>query len=370
MFFDPKITPPVVMVVNGEKKTVWGDRNVQAHYEALWAQRDQFDTQQKLMVNAYRHTMTPEQLACNAVDALSRTFWADVDNAVIRSRDTVKGMEIVNDLMQVQTTLSIGKTAKLYTVDGDIAEDVSISMDGQAPFSFDHTDYDSDGDPIPVFSAGFGVNWRHAAGLQSVGIDLVLDSQEAKLKKFNTKLVQYILRGSNTIQVASYPGEGLMNHRNTKKINLAAGGANIDLTTATPAQIIAFFGTGAFGQTAEANEVDAYDVLWVSPQIMANLMQPYIVNGVISGNVMNAIMPFVPVKEFRKSFALSGNEFLGYVRRRDVVSPLVGMTTGINALPRPLPNVNYNFQILNATGISVKKDGAGRGDVVYGANLT
>lgn len=367
MYFDPKITP---LVVNSQQKTVWADRNVQAHWNELTAQRLQFNVQQELMVNAYRQTMTAEQLACNAVAGLGRDFWADVDNYIIRSRDTVKGMEIVNDLMQVQTTLPIGKTAKLYNVDGDIADDVSISMDGQAPFSFDHTDYDSDGDPIPVFSAGFGVNWRHAAGLQTVGVDLVLDSQEAKLKKFNTKLVQYVLHGSGAIQVGAYPGEGLFNHRNTKKINLGAAGANIDLTTATPAQIIAFFGTGAFGQTAEANEVDAYDVLWVSPQIMANLMQPYFVNGVISGNVMNAIMPFVPVKEFRKSFALSSNEFLGYVRRRDVVSPLVGMTTGINALPRPLPNVNYNFQILNATGISVKKDGANRGGVVYGANLS
>ncbi len=44
-------------------------------------------------------------------------------------------MEIVNDLMGVQTVLPIGKTAKLYNVSGDIADDVSISIDGQAPYS-------------------------------------------------------------------------------------------------------------------------------------------------------------------------------------------------------------------------------------------
>ncbi len=106
-------------------------------------------------------------------------------------------MEIVNDLIGVQTVLPVGKTAKLYNVVGDIADDVSVSIDGQAPFSFDHTDYASDGDPIPVFTAGYGVNWRHAAGLNSVGIDLVLDSQMAKMRKFNQKRVNYYLNGDS-----------------------------------------------------------------------------------------------------------------------------------------------------------------------------
>ena len=59
----------------------------------------------------------------------------------------------------------------------------------------------SDGDPIPVFTAGYGVNWRHAAGLNSVGIDLVLDSQMAKMRKFNQKRVNYYLNGDSKIQV-------------------------------------------------------------------------------------------------------------------------------------------------------------------------
>ena len=92
-------------------------------------------------------------------------------NRALQLRDQEVGMEIVNDLIGVQTALPVGKTAKLYNVVGDIADDVS-GIDGQALFSFDHTDYASDGDPIPVFTAGYGVNWRHAAGLNSAGIDL------------------------------------------------------------------------------------------------------------------------------------------------------------------------------------------------------
>lgn len=341
------------------------------HWNELWANRNQFDAFQGQMVRTYQRHMTPEQLACNALAGLGRDFWAQVDAQIVQMRNQEVGMEIVNDLMAVQTVLPVGKTAKLYNIVGDIADDVSVSLDGQAPYSFDHTDYDSDGDPIPVFSAGYGVNWRHAAGLQTVGIDLVLDSQEAKLRKYNKRLVSYMLDGDANIQVQNYPGQGLRNHRNTIKLNLGSGsgGANIDLTTASADAIIAFFGTGAFGQAARANKVAAYDVLWVSYEIWANLNKAYVVNGQVIGTVLSVVAPFMPVREIKPTYAFTGNQFLGYVRDRGVVSPLVGMTTGVTPLPRPLPNTNYNFQILGAFGLQVKKDAEGLGGVIYGANL-
>ncbi|MDI2707687.1 DUF6260 family protein [Pseudomonas aeruginosa] len=347
------------------------------HYQELQANRNIWNNQNAAMIAHHRGAMTPEMLACNALAGLGREFWAEVDAQIIQYRNQETGMEIVNDLLQVQTVLPIGKTAKLYNVVGDIADDVSVSIDGQAPYSFDHTEYNSDGDPIPVFTAGYGVNWRHAAGMNTVGIDLVLDSQAAKLRKFNKRIVAYTLDGATNIQVENYPAQGLRNHRNTIKVNLGsgAGGANIDLTTATPQQIIDFFTKGAFGQAARANKVDAYDVLWVSPEINANLSQPYMItmgggaNAVVAGTVLDAVMRFIPARAVRQTFALSGNEFLGYQRRRDVVTPLVGMATGVVPLPRPLPQVNYNFQIMSAMGIQVKKDDEGLSGVIYGANL-
>lgn len=353
------------------------DRRMRAQWDELWANRNIFNANQAAMVERYRPTMTPVMLAANEAAGLGKTFWQEVDAQIIEMRNQETGMEIVNDLLQVQTTLPIGKTAKLYNIVGDIADDVSVSMDGQAPYSFDHTEYDSDGDPIPVFTAGYGVNWRHGAGLQTVGIDLVLDSQEAKLRHYNRKIVQYVLGGSEAIKVEGYPGQGLKNHRNTSKINLGSsgGGANIDLTSASAEDIIKFFSTGAFGQNARNNKVDKYTVLWVSPQIMANLARPYLIsmgagnNAIITGTVLQAILPFAPVDEIRSTFALSGNEFLGYQRRRDVVTPLVGMATGVVPLPRPLPQTNYNFQIMGAMGLQVKTDGEGLSGVVYGANL-
>jgi len=342
------------------------------HYQELQANRNIWNRQQTTMLEANRASMTPEMLAANAVQGLSQTFWAEIDRQIIQRRNQETGMEIVNDLLTVQTVLPIGKTAKLYNVVGDIAEDVSVSIDGQAPYSFDHTEYGSDGDPIPVFTAGYGVNWRHAAGLQTVGIDLVLDSQAAKLGKFNKRLVSYVLDGDSRIQVDAYPAQGLRNHRNTIKLNLGSGlgGANIDLTAASANDLIAFFSTGAFGQVAMANKVTAYDVVWLSPQIMLNMSQAYFVNGQAVGTVMDQVKRFAPrIREFRETFALNGNEFLGYERNQGVVTPLVGMATGVVPLPRPLPQVNYNFQIMAAMGLQIKRDDEGLSGVVYGADL-
>src|SRR5690606_17618281 len=120
--------------------------------------------------------------------------------------------------------------------------------------------------------------------------------------------------------------------------------------------------------------VEAYDVLWVSPQIMANLMKPATVTLggttlLSGGTVQSVIQNFIPARAIRQTFALSGNEFIAYQRRQDVISPLVGMATGVVPLPRPMPQSNYNFQIMGAMGLQIKRDGEGKSGVNYGANL-
>lgn len=108
--------------------------------------------------------------------------------------------------------------------------------------------------------------------------------------------------------------------------------------------------------------------MWVSPEIMANLARPHIVNGAVVGSVLSVIMPFAPVGEIRQSYALSGNEFIAYQRSRSVITPLVGMTTGVVPLPRMMPTDNYNFRIMSAEGLQITRDMEGRSGVVYGSN--
>lgn len=338
------------------------DANVAAHWDQEWVKRNGFAAVDQQMLRSYN-------LNTNA-SILTKDFWRATDNVILELRNQETGMEIVNDLLTVQTTLSIGYTVKTYNVVGDIADDVAVSMDGQAPYSFDHVDYATDGDPIPIITAGFGVNWRKQVGLQNVNIDLVRDSQSAKQREYNKKLVAHILDGNAKIVVDGKPSQGLRTHRNTKKIDLDASGANIDLTTASAAQILAFF-QGTFAPLMTANRVTAIDVLWVSYEIYQNMSKSVFENGQNVGLAYDYLLKnFARIKSIRPTFALSGNEFIGYVRDRSYVSPLVGMPTGVVALPRPMPQSNYNFQIMGAMGLQITADSAGMSGVFYGANIT
>ncbi|HFF9033344.1 TPA: major capsid protein [Escherichia coli] len=333
------------------------------HWNELWAQRNIFNAQHDAMIAANKANMTSEMLACNAVGGFAKEFWKEIDNQIIELNTEEIGIEIVNDLMGVQTVLPIGKTLKMYSVSGDISDEVVMSMDGQAPHGFDHTEYGSDGDPIPMFTAGYGVNWRLAHGLNTVGIDLALDSQRLKLKKFNKRRVKFYLEGNDAMVVDGHKAMGIKNHKNTQQLTLTT-----DLTTAQFDALIDFFTIGEFGVLARNNFVAKYDVMWVSPEIMANLARPHIVNGAVVGSVLKTVMPFAPVGEIRQSFALKGNEIIAYQRRRDVISPLIGMTTGVVPVPRTMPTDNYNFKIMSAEGLQITCDMLGRSGVVYGKN--
>lgn len=343
------------------KENLATNARMQGHWNELWAQRNIFNAQHDAMIAANKANMTSEMLACNAVGGFAKEFWKEIDNQIIELNTEEIGIEIVNDLMGVQTVLPIGKTLKMYSVSGDISDEVVMSMDGQAPHGFDHTEYGSDGDPIPMFTAGYGVNWRLAQGLNTVGIDLALDSQRLKLKKFNKRRVKFYLEGNDAMVVDGHKAMGIKNHKNTQQLPLTT-----DLTTAQFDALIDFFTIGEFGVLARNNFVAKYDVMWVSPEIMANLARPHIVNGAVVGSVLKTVMPFAPVGEIRQTFALKGNEIIAYQRRRDVISPLIGMTTGVVPVPRTMPTDNYNFKIMSAEGLQITCDMLGRSGVVYG----
>lgn len=345
------------------KENLATNARMQGHWNELWAQRNIFNDQHDAMIAANKANMTAEMIACNAVGGFAKEFWKEIDNQIIELNTEEIGIEIVNDLMAVQTVLPIGKTLKMYSVSGDINDEVVMSMDGQAPHGFDHTEYGSDGDPIPMFAAGYGVNWRLAQGLNTVGIDLALDSQRLKLKKFNKARVQFYLNGNENIKVDGHKAMGIKNHKNTQQLTLTT-----DLTTAPFDDLIDFFTIGEFGVMARNNFVAKYDIMWVSPEIMANLARPHIVNGAVVGSVLQTVMPFAPVGEIRQTFALKGNEIIAYQRRRDVITPLIGMTTGVVPVPRFMPTDNYNFKIMSAEGLQITCDMLGRSGVVYGKN--
>lgn len=339
-----------------------------SQFDAMLGQRKVYNQQQEIILNQYAQSLQGDELVRNARGIFDPLFWAEIDRQAIEIRDNDQGREFMTDLMTLATPLSIGKTVKAYTMAGEIHEEVKVTLDGQAPIGYDHVEGTMDADPVPIFQAGYGVNWRHWQGLQSENIDLVGESQRAKMKVLLSRMADSLLDGESTVRVNGYQSQGIRNHRNTKKIDLTAVGIN--LVTATNDQIVAFWNQ-TFGAQLDANYVDALDVVWVSPEIMRRMGAPYsTADGFKEGTLMDYVLRFGRVRSFRRTFKLSGNEFFGYVKDRDTISPLVGAAVSTVPLPRLMPNSNYNFMLWGAMGLQIKADATSKGGVFYAANLT
>lgn len=343
--------------------TLLQHEKLREHAQYVLDNRGAFNARQENMQREYGSF----QFAANA--GLPSDFWRAVDNTVVEATRAADGYEILEYLQPVQVVQSIGATVRQYVTSTDIADEVVITMSGHGKHGFDHTGYETDGDPVPMFRSGFGANWRHVVGLRDAGLDLILDSQRAKLIKHNKALVSYALNGSAEIVVDGKPGQGLKNHRNTVKIDLDASGANIDLTTATAEQWAVFLTTGAFGTSVRTNKVTKVDRMYVSYEIYGNLLKPYVVNGALAGTSLTAIGPWLAGMEVVPTYALVGNEFLAISLSKQYVSPIIAMATNVTPIPRQLPEDNYSFRILTGMGMQVKKDGDGHAGIFYGGNF-
>jgi hypothetical protein len=358
------------------KEQIAANANHAAQFGRTMGERRIARHNQTLIVNQYGEHLDAEDLTKNAADQFGIKFWAEIDRRAIEVRNNDMGRELMTDLMTLATPLDIGKTVKTYARNGDIQDEVKISMDGQTPVTFDHVDRDSEGDPVPIFQAGFGINWREWQGRMSENIDTLADSQSAKMKVVLSRMADYLLDGDAKIRVAGFSGQGIRNHRNTKKINLTTAGvagAPIDLTAAaTSNDAILNFWNQTFALQLDANYVNGkLSVVWVSPEIMRRMTVPFsAADGFKSGSLLTAVLEFGRVGEFKQTYKLSGNQFLGYMRDKDAISPLVGQAVSTTPIARLQPRDNYNFEIWSALGLQIKADANGRGSVFYAANLT
>jgi len=300
-------------------------------------------------------------------------FWRETDRTTKQVLDHDQGREFLTDLLAVATPLNIGKTSRAYAVGTDLSSDVQRSMDFQIPRSNDHAEIGYDSDPIPTFTAGYGVNFRKAAGGLSEGIDYATDAQTLKMKWVMSNVADYMLNGDAKIKVDGVVGQGIKNHRNTKKVNLGASGFNIDLSApaTTTDNIFAFFARD-FIKQLDDNYVQKVDVMWVSPEIMRRLNMAYSASGGFKeGTLKDYVLKFTNgrIGDIRQTFKLSGNEFFCYVRDRQMISPLVGAALAVVPVPRQLPIDNYTYVIYGAMGLQIKADVNGRSGVFYAANL-
>lgn len=361
------------MIIANEK-TMAEYIGLREHFDEEMVKRQEFEYIQNQMESLGR--FDPKALAVNAAMNFDSKAWLSIDNGVASYIENARGTEVYEDLKSVITVLPLGKTVRMWNNVGTIHDEIAISMDGQSPAGADQVTMSADGDPVPLFVARAGINYRHELANRTEGVNLLGDSVNAKMDVFLAGLAQYTMSGSERISEAGFKGEGVTNHRNTEKMDLGTNGFNVDLTTADQAALVKFF-TVDFSGVLDDNNVQTVD-LWVSKEIRANLS-----NDFTGSNIDQTIEQYVMrrnprIASIRTSYnsdvpafdtGLTGNEILAYVKTKGFIEMLVGQSIQTVPVPRLGLRENFNVDISAAMGISVKRRGANSG-VFFGASLT
>lgn len=302
----------------------------------------------------------------NASAVLPRDAWMDLDTITRRVMRADEGQVWMQDLMPLARAVNIGKLVVMNRVSGD-AGTVVRSMSGQVPVPLDKVGYDYRGTPVPIFSTAYGREWREWNTLQSENFDALSDDQEAHSAKLRRDMALYALNGDSSIVFQGYTAYGIRTSPYSKAINLgsAVGGANIDLTTATWAQLDGFF-NGPFGAMLDANYIVGKVNLYVSPEIARNLDQQINPSaGSTLGTRLEQLMKNRRINKIEVSYELTGNQFFGFVPSAEYIRPLIGMAVNTTAKTRQNPTDNYQFLIMGAMGIEIRADINGRTGVFY-----
>lgn len=355
-----------MITFNPEKPAeLQANRNHRQQFDRMMGQRRMHNGMQKTLVDMHGRNMDESTLQANQAGIFKPLFWTEIDRIGIEVRENDRGREFMADLMGVATPVAIGKTLKAYTAKEEISKNYEVTMEGNAVNDFDSIEYQNEGDPIPIFSGGYGVNWREWEGMKGDGIDLLGDSARAKKQVLMEGMADYLLTGNSKIAVNGFKGQGIKNHRHTKKIDM-----KVDLTTATNDEVIAWFNQ-TLAIELDGNYVDYLDVMWISPEINRVLARPYSnAAGFKEGTLRDYVLRFGKVKALRQTYKMKGNEWFGYVKSRDVITPLIGAALATVPIPRVMPHDNFNFMEWGAMGLQIKADSNGRGGVFYGAKLT
>lgn len=323
----------------------------------------------EVCVNREHFHKTEDQYATmvgNEAAILPRDAWRDMDNITRRVMRSDEGQAYMSDLMPLAKAVNIGKLAHLYRVSTD-AGTVERSLSGQVPQAMDKVSYDYRGHPVPLFTTGYGREWREWNTLQSENFDALADDQEAHTAALRQDIATYMLNGDSTIVHQGYQGYGIKNHPATKQINLGAAGANIDLTSpSTTSDEIDQFIYQVVGGVLDDNFIAVGVNMYVSPEIGRRLDLPYAGSaGFKGGSMRDYIESSRRVNKVVVTFELSGNEFFAFVPNGQYIRPLVGMAANTIAIPRTMPMSNYQFLITSAAGLEIRSDANGRSGVIY-----
>ena len=299
----------------------------------------------------------------NASAVLPRDAWLELDTITTRVLRDDGGSVFMADLMPLAKPVNIGKLVHMTRTASDTANPVFRSLSGQVPVAMDKTVYNYAGTVVPIFADGYGREWREWNTLQSENFDALADDQEGSIDKLNRDMASYVLDGDATIKFQGYTGYGIRTSPLTKLINIGAGGANIDLTTATPDQLEAFF-VGPFGAMLDANLITEAVNLYISPDIARAWDRSYSnAQGFKQGTIREFVARNRRINKIEVTWRLTGNQFFGFVPNARYIRPIVGMAVNTTAMTRLNPTDNYQFLNMGAMGLEIRGDYNGRSGV-------
>lgn len=307
----------------------------------------------------------------NAAAILPRDAWMELDGITRRVMRDDEGQVFMADLMPLAKSVNIGKLVHLTRVSGDAGR-VVRSMSGQVPATLDKVTYDYRGAPVPIFSSGYGREWREWNTLQSENFDALADDQEAITAALREDQANYALDGDSTMNFQGYAAVGIRTSPYSKVINLGpTGGANIDLDSiSTTSDAIDNFFTQTLGAMLDANLITGKVNIYVSPEIGRNLDRQYSGSaGFKGGTLLQHLLTNRRINKIEVTFKLTGNQFFGFVPRADYIRPLVGMATNTTAKTRLNPTDNYNFLVMGAMGMEIRADINGKSGVFYTTDI-
>lgn len=341
------------------KPLIANSQVVAGQWKALGIDRQVFANKEQSLATEYQ---------TNATSLITRDYWREVDNVTTRVFRNEAGMDMMNDLMGLASNINIGKTVAISRIASDAGR-VVRTISGQVPEDLDKTRYDYSGDVIPIFKTGYGRNWREVEGMRSEGFDALVDDQANVTFALRQDMAQYLLTGDTTLNVNGvYTGYGITNHPNTVQVDLSA----IDLQTASPDEIVAFF-NGTFATLLDSQNVFEPVDIWVSPSVRRSLSRPFSdAQGFKAGTVEDYVLSFGRtgnvgrVGKIGTNFLLTGNQFVAYVRNDLYIRPRIGQPVSTYAEPRTTPHADFNFLVWGAMGLQIRKDYNGRSKVFHG----
>lgn len=335
-----------------------GGQHLRNRYEESLQTRDHFNNNERLMFG-------------NQAAELPDDAFREIEETTLRVYREDEGKVYMNDLMGIARGVNIGKTVHLYRRSTDVTSGVNVSMTGTTPNLIDEVDYNFAGHPVPIFSRGYGLNWRQHMGQQSEGFDGLADNQEAAIADIEQVCAQYVLDGNAKIRVSGYQGYGIKNHPETNLMDLDSSGFNIDLTSfSTTSDNIENFFVRDFLKVLHDNLVDSPVTLYISKQMERRFLLSYSRSaGQKAGTLMDFLLSQPFIDSIKSSYEFDGNEFMAYPVMPKYIRPLIGMATTTIAVPRRKMTDNHNFEVMKALGLEIKADANGRCGVIYAAEM-